>query len=114
MGMQSCGSQYQRIHLFSFIMFFCNAFNSTECGHMLTLVSKETQLFFKYMWQSYFKSSLLVYHDPIILSEDDVQLGDPMGPLAFYLTIYPLVSEVRIQRVVLSSWDSWGLLHGST
>ena len=56
---------------------------------------------FPFISSCYSTSSSLYFHDTIIISSaEGVQQGDPLGPLLFYLVIFPLTqmlcSEFRI------------------
>ena len=49
---------------------------------------------FKYVHSSYGASSFLAFGDHLLLSEEGVQQGDPLGPLLFCLAILPIVKRL--------------------
>jgi hypothetical protein len=79
---------------------FANAFNSVERDKMLLQIKENFPILYPFMNQSYRLPSSLFFGDKIISSEVGVQQGDPCGPMAFSVSIQPLVmimtSELNI------------------
>jgi hypothetical protein len=74
---------------------FSNAFNSVSREHMF----RETRLMLPGLssWVEccYSTESLLLFGDNSLRSCCGVQLGDPLGPLCFALTLQPIVERIR-------------------
>ena len=73
---------------------FANAFNSIHRDKVLAAASEHLPSLFKYVHSSYGASSLLAFGDHLLLSEEGVQQGDPLGPLLFCLAILPIVKRL--------------------
>lgn len=67
---------------------------------MLNEIKKHTPSIYPFMWQCYSTPSLLIFGSDIIQSQVGAQQGDPCGPLAFSLSIHPIIegmaSELNI------------------
>lgn len=74
-----------------------NAFNSIDRDKMLTPFKQFLPEFYPFMYQCYRNPSLLFYGDSTIDSEVGAMQGDPCGPLAFSLTIQPIVQIMKSQ-----------------
>lgn len=70
---------------------FENAFNSVERDVMLNEIKKHTPSIYPFMWQCYSKPSFLFFGNDTIMSQVGAQQGDPCGPLAFSLSIQPII-----------------------
>ena len=73
---------------------FTNAFNSIRRDKVLAAANEHLPSLFKYVHSSYGASSLLAFGDHLLLSEEGVQQGDPLGPLLFCLAILPIVKRL--------------------
>ena len=62
---------------------------------MLVQVKKHLPLAFNFILASYGTPSFLSNNDNIIMSEEGVQQGDPLGPLLFCLTIQPIIAKLK-------------------
>jgi hypothetical protein len=74
---------------------FSNAFNCIHRDAVLLAVHDKLPEIFNFCRLAYGQSSILVFGDIQILSAEDIQQGDPLGPLLFCLTIQPLLSSLR-------------------
>ena len=74
---------------------FRNAFNSVRRDKILEAVKSSIPELFLFISSAYSVPSYLVCGDSIILSEESVQQGDPLGPLLFCLTLHPLLSQLQ-------------------
>ena len=74
---------------------FSNAFNCIHRDAVLLAVHDKLPEIFNFCHLAYAQSSLLVFGDFQILSEEGIQQGDPLGPLLFCLTIQPLLSSLQ-------------------
>ena len=70
---------------------FRNAFNSVRRDKILEAVKSPIPELFLFVSSAYTIPSYLVCGDSIILSEEGVQQGDPLGPLLFCFTLHPLL-----------------------
>ena len=68
---------------------FSNAFNSVRRDKILEAVKSSIPELFLFVSSAYTVPSYLMCGDSIILPEEGVQQGDPLGPLLFCLTLYP-------------------------
>ena len=73
---------------------FTNAFNSIHRDKVLEAASEHLPSLFNYVLSSYGAPSFLSYGDHLLLSEEGVQQGDPLGPLLFCLAILPIVERL--------------------
>jgi hypothetical protein len=71
---------------------FANAFNSVERDKMLLQIKENFPILYPFMNQSYRLPSSLFFGDKIISSEVGVQHGDTCDPMAFSVSIQPLVT----------------------
>ncbi len=78
---------------------------------MLTAVQNLVPELFPYVFSAYKDSSFLFFGEEIILSQEGVQQGDPLGPLLFCVTIHSLVQDLRSEFKVFYLDD--GTLCGS-
>ena len=76
---------------------FKNAFNSIRQDKMLTSVSVLAPLIYPLVHAAYSQPSLLFFGDAVIHSEEDVQQGDPLGPLPFCLAIHDIISNLNLE-----------------
>ena len=63
---------------------------------MLETVLQSVPLLFPFAYSAYESRTLLYYcGNTILLSQEGVQQGDPLGPLLFCLTIHPMVQQLQ-------------------
>ena len=67
------------------------AFNSLRRDTMLTAVAESVPDIYKFCHLFCDNSSILSFKNHAISSQEGVQLGDPLGPLLFCLSIHPLL-----------------------
>ena len=79
---------------------FRNAFNTLRRDKMLQAVQSFAPDLLPFVHSSYSSSASFFWNDRIILSAEGVQQGNPLGPLLFCLTIYPLVSQLKSEFCV--------------
>ena len=79
---------------------FSNAFNSLHKDSMLDAVFQNIPKIYKFCHLAYGKVSFLQYGSWTVVSEEDTQQGDPLGPLLFCLTIQPLLSSLDSELVI--------------
>ena len=91
---------------------FRNAFNSVRRDKILEAVKSSIPELFLFVSSAYTVPSYLVCGDSIILSEEGVQQGDPLGPLLFCLTLHPLLSQLQSELKIFYLDD--GTVGGST
>lgn len=81
---------------------FQNAFYSIERDVMLNEIRKKTPSIYAFMWQCYSTMSLLFFGNDTIMSQVGAQQGDPCGPLAFSLSIQPIIEDMASE---LNIWN---------
>lgn len=86
---------------------YSNAFNSIFRSKLIPIVKERYPTMFPYVLQCYTTKSYLCYGNHVILSEEGVQQGDPLGPLLFCLVIQPIISNLQ------SKLNEWYLDDGS-
>lgn len=86
---------------------YSNAFNSIFRAKMIQAVKIQYPKMFAFISQCYSTKSYLCYGNNIILSEEGVQQGDPLGPLLFCIMIQPIITNVQ------SKMNEWYLDDGS-
>ena len=86
---------------------YTNAFNSISRSEMILTVKEKYPHMLPFILQCYGTKSFLCYGNEIILSEEGVQQGDPLGPLLFCLLIQPIVESIQ------SDMNEWYLDDGS-
>ena len=91
---------------------FRNAFNSVRRDKILEAVKSSIPELFLFVSSAYTVPSYLMCEDSIILSEEGVQQGDPLGPLLFCLTLHPLLSQLQSELKIFYLDD--GTVGGST
>ena len=74
---------------------FRNAFNTLRRDKMLEAVLEYAPDLFPFVHSAYERPSSLFCSDAILMSEEGVQQGDPLGPLLFCLTIHPMVQQLK-------------------
>jgi len=79
---------------------FSNAFNCLHRDSMLLAVHKYAPELYKFCHLSYAQSSFLKFGSHILLSEEGVQQGDPLGPLCFCLTIHELLMSLSSKLAI--------------
>lgn len=79
---------------------FRNAFNCVERDVLLRTIQEKAPSIYAFMWQCYSLPSALFFGNEQIPSEVGAQQGDPCGPMAFSLSIHPIIemlaSELNI------------------
>lgn len=87
---------------------FQNAFNTVHRQPTLQECAGLFPGYSPFLWQMYSTPSNLVYQSECIAFESEIQQGDPVGPMLFCATIYPVVPSLQSP---LNSWYmtvSWG------
>ena len=74
---------------------FRNAFNSIRRDKMMLAAELFVPSLLPFIRSAYSHSSKIFWHDAKLTSAEDVQQGDPIGPLLFCLTIHGLVSQLQ-------------------
>ena len=76
---------------------FSNAFNSLRRDKMLESVRQRAPEMYSlyFVFSAYEGHSSLFCGDAVLPSQEGVQQGDPLGPLLFCLTIYPLIQQLK-------------------
>ena len=73
---------------------FKNAFNTLNRNIFLKDVMKNVQIAAPFIEAAYSKASFLLFNDEVILSEEGVQQGDPLGPLIFCLSLQSVIDKL--------------------
>jgi hypothetical protein len=76
---------------------FSNAFNCIERDSMLQQVKDKTPSLCPFLNQCYREPSHLFFGNYIIPSVVGCQQGDPCGPMAFSLTVHPIVESITTE-----------------
>ena len=87
---------------------FKNAYNTIRRDVVLDLVKKKLPNVYKFAHQCYSKSTNLVLGSEVLLSQEGVQQGDPLGGLLFSLGI-----QDELVRKMNSEFNCWYLDDGS-
>jgi hypothetical protein len=74
---------------------FSNAFNNIHRDVVLSSVANLLPNIYRFFHLSYDKSTLLKFSNSIIISQEGVQQGDPLGPLGFCLAIHSLIMSCK-------------------
>jgi len=74
---------------------FTNAFNSLHRHDMLHSVYNRLPELYAYCQSAYGQPSNLFFGPHVILSEEEAQQGDPLGPLLFGNTLHPVLSPLQ-------------------
>ena len=90
---------------------FRNAFNCIRRDIVLQTVAELIPELYAFVHSCYSEPSHLFYHDTLLLSQEGVQQGDPLGPLLFCLAIHPLI--LRLQSELSIFYLDDGLIGGS-
>ena len=70
-----------------------NAFNSIRRDVIMSKVKEEVPALYKMVWQTYSTASYLYFNEEVILSQEGVQEGDPLGPFLFSLGVRELMNS---------------------
>ena len=62
---------------------------------MLESIKQSVPEIYSFCLLSYSNDSVLKFGSRQILSQEGIQQGDPLGPLLFCLTIYPILRELE-------------------
>lgn len=74
---------------------FVNAFNCVRRDAVLAAVASTVPDIYRFCSLAYHHTSILQFGQHIILSQEGVQQGDPLGPLLFCLAVHPLLSSLN-------------------
>ena len=75
---------------------FSNAFNCLRRDKALQEIREKVPEIFKYAWQSYGNpSNLFLGQDEIIMSQEGIQQGDPLGPFIYALTTMVITQKIK-------------------
>ena len=74
---------------------FTNAFNSVDRDYMFCEVRASLPSLSAWVECCYGTQPLLYFEDHRILSRWGVQQGDPLSPLLFALTLYPIIEKIH-------------------
>ena len=96
---------------------FCNAFNSIKRNEMLKTVARSMPGIAAFTNSCYSQHSQLFNDNFVLSSESGIQQGDPLGPLLFSLTLWPIIEKIQETAPELQqlSWyldDGLGRLRG--
>jgi hypothetical protein len=86
---------------------FKNAFNMLRRDSMFQTVHEEIPELYPFVHMCYSSASLLNFGEYILLSDEGVQQGDPLGPLLF------CASSLKLARSMTSEFNTWYLDDGS-
>ena len=87
---------------------FKNAYNTIRRDVILNLVKQKLPKVYNFAHQCYSKSTNLIFDSEVLLSQEGVQQGDPLGGLFFSLGI-----QDEIVRKMKSEFNCWYLDDGS-
>ena len=73
---------------------FSNAFNSLHRRAILEAIASRAPDLYRYCHASYAASSSFFFGEFEISSEEEIQQGDPLGPLLFCLCVQPLLESI--------------------
>ena len=94
----------------------CNAFNSIKCSEMLKAVASSMPGISVFTNSFHSQHSQLFYDKFVVSGESGIQQGDPLGPLLFSLTLWPIIEKIQKTSPELQQ-HSWylddGVLVGS-
>ena len=95
---------------------FCNAFNSIKRSEIMKAVASSMPSIAAFTNSCYSQHSQLFYDQFVVSSESGIQQGDPLGPLFFSLTLWPIKEKIQETSPELQQ-HSWylddGVLVGS-
>ena len=74
---------------------FCNAFNSIKRSEIMKTVSSSMPSIAAFTNSCYSQHSQLFYDKFVVSSESGIQQGDPLGPLLFSLTLWPILEKIQ-------------------
>lgn len=89
---------------------FQNAFNSIRRDKVLEACLMHIPELYPLVYCCYSSHSHLFYEEAVIMSQEGVQQGDPLGPLLFCLAIQPLVKKLQSELTLFYLDD--GLIGG--
>ena len=90
---------------------FQNAFNSIRRDKVLEACLMHIPELYPLVYCCYSSHSHLFYEEAVIMSQEGVQQGDPLGPLLFCLAIQPLVKKLQSELTLFYLDD--GLIGGA-
>ena len=86
---------------------FRNAFNLVRRDSMFQTVHEEMPELYPFVHMCYYSASLLNFGEHLLLSDEGLQQGDPLGPLLF------CASSLKLARSMTSEFNAWYLDDGS-
>ena len=86
---------------------FKNAFNSIRRDVLLTRVKEHFPEIYNLILAAYGESSILLYGDVVLASDEGLQQGDPDGPFLFCLVVLPMIGKLK------SAFNCWYLDDGA-
>ena len=76
---------------------FSNAFNSIRRDAILEVIESTLPDIYDYVQASYADASSLRFGSHVVVSDEGVQQGDPLGPLLFCAVIHPLLTNCKAE-----------------
>ncbi|XP_026396172.1 uncharacterized protein LOC113290799 [Papaver somniferum] len=90
---------------FMLLIDFLNAFNMVDRTTLIQEVRSHCPAIAQWVEFCYAKPARLYYNEFILYSAKGVQLGDPLGPLLFALTLHPVVLSIASKcKLDLNAW----------
>ena len=90
---------------------FCNAFSSIKVNEMLKAVASSIPGFAAFTNFCYSQQGHFFYDKFVVSCESGIQQGDPLSPLLFSLTLWPIIEKIQECLPELQQ-HSWFLVDG--